>query len=194
MAEVENAMEHFVTNFMKQQKVLVSYVRTPYGFKKGAVVAFLKTNKLETPCGTTDDAPSKEIRLGWSLVNNRDGEWKYLRPDQLPVIQRRQHLQFRHENEEYLDSKPFKMLTARADVAYKKCIRANLRIRVPKFDRTVALKLAIDRALAEDENKITLTEFGDLEGNLPIDRDIRRAVLETYYQAIRFFKLGRVLE
>jgi hypothetical protein len=64
-------MNGLVKDFMKRNKVAVSYVRDGFGFKCGVVVAL-----------------GKDV-LGWAMVNHDlDSEYKSLKPHQLPAIQK----------------------------------------------------------------------------------------------------------
>ena len=129
-----------VTDFLAKNKVLISYVRNSYGFKKGLVIAFLLSNSDKEP-------KAKELRMGWSLVNNNeDVVWKYLRPDQLPIVQRKELVAARLKPQEK-KTEQLKRLEVKAGRAVDRLLRQKLQVKIPKFEKRLALYYAIDRAL-----------------------------------------------
>jgi hypothetical protein len=110
-------MKSLVSEFMSKNKVLVSYVRDAYGFRKGVVVALDKD------------------KFGFSLVNKAiDVQWKRMKPYQLPRLQRL--VQLGVGIEEIVGTE-----------AYRKCVAADHMVRVPMFNKREGLQRAIDSAL-----------------------------------------------
>jgi hypothetical protein len=163
MTSQEEKMDSLVRDFMSKNKVLVSYVRDVYGFRKGVVVALGKD------------------QLGFSLVHKRmDVDWKRVMPHQLPNVQRMMH--FGEDAETIMNSE-----------GYQKCLRNGGEIRVPKFDRKLGLMYAIDSAkrneitfeTAEDEDGLTSVI---INGRVPNDPDLINVVFATRERAMKFFK------
>ena len=148
-------MNSLVKDYMSKHKVLIAYVRDVYGFRKGAVVAISPTN------------------LGFSMVKkSEDSDWKRVKPYQLPAVQRMTSL-VRNDN-----GTEVPVFTAEDIInsqAYQKCVRADHLIRVPRFDRKLALMYAIDSALA---NEIEVGEDGFLyaDDRVPADYDLWKAL------------------
>jgi hypothetical protein len=113
-------MNLFVKDFLARNKVVIAYVRDVYGFRKGMVVAL---------------GPKT---LGFSLVKkSEDVDYKRMKPHQLPTIQRMYHLGY--PLEDIVESK-----------AYQKCLNADGMIRVPRFNKDLAIYYAINSALSEE--------------------------------------------
>lgn len=182
---MKNKKSLLIREFMDRNKVLIAYVRDPYGFRKGVVVAFMK-DVTDKTLPTEESPVAKELRLGWSLVNHTmDIDYKYLRPDQLPIMQRMETM-FEKGLEGTME---FNRIAGKADAAYEKLIRHRLSARVPLFDRNEALLRALDRALDNEEvNIIEVGEF-DILGDTPLDKDVLKAIRDTYMRARKYFKL-----
>jgi len=196
-----------VTDFLAKNKVVISYIRNNFGFKKGLVIAFLLPNGDEEP-------RAKQLRLGWSLVNNNeDVVWKYLRPDQLPIVQRKELVAARLKPQEK-KTEQLKRLEVKAGKAVDRLLRQKLQVKIPKFEKRLALYYAIDRALqgkgitaeqilAAKKYNAELRDYFLLrrkeratipfptkpDGDLPLDRDVLKALVETDRIARKKFKL-----
>lgn len=137
--------------YLAHHKVLVSWVKDVYGFKKGAVVA-------------TDG------RIGYSLVSSHDVRWERMDPMCLPVI-----------HQLVAEGKPVSEIQNHP--AYKKCIRDKLAVKIPLFDRDIALFTAIGRAV----ESVTETEsIGELA--LPHDKELREVATRMLDRAKKYFK------
>lgn len=164
-----------IRKFLQENRVLITYVRDLYGFRKGAVVALMDNEVL---------------RIGWSSVNKtEDVMWKELRPDQLPLIQKIDHLVENYDGQGIEDSPIFQALERKAEKAYNKLMRNHLEVRVPKFDVNQALFYAIDCAMKTGEDKVEVLSPDVILGDVPFDRDVVDAIHATFDRAQRYFKL-----
>ncbi len=110
-------MNPVLKQYLKENKVLIQYVRNVFGYKKGIVVAISKD------------------RVGWSLVNNTlDIQWRKVSPLSISPIQRMVN-----------EGKPLQEIVRHP--AYIKAARNEFAVRVPQFDQDVGLLKALGRAL-----------------------------------------------
>lgn len=180
-----------VRDFLQKNRVLIAYVRDVYGFRKGAVVAFMVGSNTDHELAEGEVPTKGELRMGWSLVNKvEDIEWKELRPDQLPLIQKIDNLVENYDGQGIEDSPIFQALEKKAEKAYNKLVRNHLQVRVPKFDVNQALFYALDRALDDKEENRVEVVADVILGDVPFDRDVQEAILATYGRAQRYFKLN----
>lgn len=157
-------MKSLIKDYMSKNKVLVSYVRDAYGFRKGVVVALGPTT------------------LGYSLVNkSADVEYRDVKPWQLPAVQRMAAAKVE------VDGKMVPAFSASDVLASKAYRRASeeLVVRIPLFDRKIGIMRAIDSALNEEikvvDGKIVTaqkvvgynleTKTQVTESNIPKDKD-----------------------
>jgi hypothetical protein len=160
-------MNSLIKDFMKRNKVLVSYVRDVYGFRKGVVVALSATE------------------LGYSLVNkSADVGYEEMKVWQLPAVQRMAAATCKLEDgtkvpvysaENILQSK-----------VLRKVAEDDNYVRVPMFNRKVGLHFAIDSAFDGEikvvDGKITtamsIVGFDNttgkhiMESSIPKDKDL----------------------
>ena len=161
-------MNGVVKDFMSKNKIIVSYVRDVYGFKKGVVVALGKD------------------KLGFSMVKqSEDIEWKRLKPWQIPSIQR-------------MSTMGVSLEEIMFSPAFEKLEKDDHSVKVPLFNKQVGLMLAIDSALRSEiqfdgeEIKTSKVPTG-IDGvtktiwdnRFPQDKDLLRVIYFVRHRALK---------
>jgi len=162
--------ETLVKRFIADSKPLISYVKDKHGFKKGVVVA-LDAN-----------------RIGWSLVSKEDYEpyrgsvaglpkvaimLKELTNDESDVVA---HVLNTVLEQQSLNGIQFGLMRNRTSVLH--AMDAHPLVSMPAFDRETGLRLAIERALNDNQGT----------SNVPADIDLRVAIARMIDRAQVYFE------
>jgi hypothetical protein len=115
--------------------------------------------------------------IGFSIVSSTECEYQRLHPEQLPVIKK-----MIHENrslEEIVSSTP-----------YRKCMRNQGVVRIPRFDLRTGFLLALDSARRQEVEIIDEVLEKPLIGcaRLPHDPDLLKALLVMNERARKYYK------
>ena len=139
-------MNPLLRDYLTRNRVLIEYVRSVFGYKKGVVVAISKD------------------RVGWSLVNNTlDIQWRKVSAMSIPPIQKMVN-----------EGKPLQEIVRHP--AYVRAARNEFAIRVPQFDQDVGLLKALGRALEQGGKEKGIEPIPkDSELAAAIERMVERA-------------------
>jgi hypothetical protein len=133
-------MYSLVKDYLLKKNVLISYVRNPYGYRIGVVVAIGRD------------------KIGWSMVNHDlDYQGRIVEPHQLPVFQK----MLEDSNRMGESFNPFRTK------AYQMLVQDGGYVRIPKFDKYEGLRRAIEDA---ENGKVQVIEGTEtLLGKIPIN-------------------------
>lgn len=164
-------MKSFAKDYMKRQRVLVSYVRDTFGYKRGVVVAV---------------APGQ---IGYSQVHHSlDSDYKYVKPHQLPVLQKMESKMRAEVESDIPVDTSYAILHSKA---YKKLMDNEGVIHVPNFDKEKGITIALKRAL-DNPIKFTFSDpddlgrcFLEMDEDAPVDKDMVGVIFSMYEKSMR---------
>ena len=139
-------MNPLLKDYLTRNRVLIEYVRSVFGYKKGIVVAISKD------------------RVGWSLVNNTlDIQWRKVSVMSIPPIQKMVN-----------EGKSLQEIVKHP--AYIRAARNEFAVRVPQFDVDIGLLRALGRALDQGDKEKGIEPIPkDTELVAAIERMVERA-------------------
>ena len=160
MKDYAHAKSPLLQDFCKKQRVLISYIRDEYGFKRGLVVA------------------TSEKNIGYSIVNlSQDVEWKRINPYQLPAVRK-------------MIAEGKSIADIVHSTAFSKCINSNNAIRIPKFVLRTGMLIALDRAIKQEVQIIDSPFEKIIQcPRMPRDEELKRAILNMQERAKKYFKV-----
>lgn len=156
-------MNSVVKDYIKRNKVLIQYVYDSFGYRYACVVATGKG------------------KIGWSMVHHTaDSDWKKIKPQSLPAVQRMAL---------YTAPEDFPEVLLKSKV-YQRYLNTGGVVKVPLFNRERAIEVAINRALNNRvgiEGKVINQDIpvAEFSGDMPKDPKVVEALFDIYDRSRR---------